>query len=174
MVAIVSPCSPETLFVPERSNERAYRDALGSFTTGITVVTAMTDQGPIGMTVNSFTSVSLEPPLVLWSPAKRSSKHGSFQQTVHFSIHVLGVEQDYLCQAFSRGGTGFAGLSWTTSEEGVPTLCDTLARFECRRSATHDAGDHSLIVGRVLRVTLREGEPLCYSRGMLGRFAGRN
>jgi flavin reductase (DIM6/NTAB) family NADH-FMN oxidoreductase RutF len=62
MGAIASPCSSERLFVPERGNERAYRDALGSFTTGITVVTAMTDQGPIGMTVNSFTSVSLEPP----------------------------------------------------------------------------------------------------------------
>ncbi|WP_281977082.1 flavin reductase family protein [Pseudorhizobium flavum] len=174
MGAIASPCSSERLFVPERGNERAYRDALGSFTTGITVVTAMTDQGPIGMTVNSFTSVSLEPPLVLWSPAKSSSKHGSFQQAVHFAIHVLAAEQDHLCQAFSRGGAGFAGLPWTTSEEGVPTLCDTLARFECRRSATHDAGDHSLILGRVLRVALRDGEPLCYSRGMLGRFAGRN
>lgn len=174
MGAIGSPCRAEKLFVPERGNERAYRDALGSFTTGITVVTTMTDEGPVGMTVNSFTSVSMEPPLVLWSPAKSSSKYRSFKEAVHFSVHVLGAEQDHLCQAFSRGGSGFAGLSWAPSEEGVPTLCDTLARFECRRSASHDAGDHSLILGRVLRVALRDGEPLCFSRGMLGRFAGRN
>ena len=172
MEAILSPGSPETMFVPEGGNERAYRDALGSFTTGVTVVTAMSEQGPIGMTVNSFTSVSLEPPLILWSPAKGSSKHASFEKALHFAVHVLSAEQDHMCRAFSRGGRGFAGLRWTLSDEGVPILHDTLARFECRRSAAHDAGDHTLILGRVLKVALREGEPLCVSRGMLGRFAG--
>lgn len=162
---------PETRFVPDSGNQRAYRNALGSFTTGVTVVTAMADGGPIGMTVNSFTSISMEPPLVLWSPAKKSSKHDLFDEAQYFAVHVLGAEQDHLCKAFSRGGSGFADLSWALNDEGVPTMPHTLARFECSRSASHDAGDHTIILGRVLRVALRDGDPLCFSRGMLGRFS---
>lgn len=162
----------EQLFVPEPANHRAYRNALGSFTTGVTVVTAMADRGPIGMTVNSFTSVSLDPPLVLWSPAKSASKHDMFMRAGHFAIHVLSAEQRHLCVAFSRGGTAFSGLDWRLNGDGVPVLPDTLARFECLSTNSHEAGDHTLIIGQVLRVASREGEPLCFSGGMLGRFAG--
>jgi len=169
-----STVSPEMLIVPEQGDQRAYRNALGSFTTGVTVVTAMADQGPIGMTVNSFASVSLDPPLVLWSPAKSSTKHALFTAATHFAVHVLGAEQDELCRAFSRGGSAFADLSWTLNPEGTPILPATIARFECRRTEAHDAGDHTIILGRVLRVALRDGEPLCFSRGMFGRFAERS
>ncbi|QLF68732.1 flavin reductase family protein [Peteryoungia desertarenae] len=161
----------EQVFVPEASNHRAFRNALGSFTTGVTVVTAMADQGAIGMTVNSFASVSLDPPLVLWSPAKSSSKHGAFSQAEHFAIHVLGADQDGLSTAFTRGGAGFEGLVWALNAEGVPVLAGTLARFECVKAQLHDAGDHTIIIGRVLRVAHREGEPLCFSGGRFGRFA---
>ncbi|MCJ8518743.1 flavin reductase (DIM6/NTAB) family NADH-FMN oxidoreductase RutF [Pseudorhizobium tarimense] len=174
MDVTTAPTSRELIFVPERQNQRDYRNALGSFTTGVTVVTAMAEHGPIGMTVNSFASVSLEPPLVLWSPSKTSSKHGLFTQAEHFAIHVLGAEQDHLCRAFSKGGSAFAGLPWSLNEEGVPTLPDTLTRFECQRASAHDAGDHTILLGRVLRVALRDGDPLCFSRGALGRFAGNN
>ena len=88
----------EAVFVPGADNHRAFRNALGSFTTGVTVVTAMTSDGPIGMTVNSFASVSLDPPLVLWSPAKSSSRYGAFTGARHFAIHVLGADQDHLVQ----------------------------------------------------------------------------
>ena len=169
-----APASREVVFVPEQQNQREFRTALGSFTTGVTVVTATAEHGPIGMTVNSFASVSLEPPLVLWSPAKTSSRHGHFTQARHFAIHVLGAEQDYLCRAFSRGGSAFSGLPWTVNQEGVPMLPGTLARFECCRASAHDAGDHTILLGRVLRVAFREGEPLCFSRGALGRFAGNS
>lgn len=161
----------ESLFVPDPTNHRAYRNALGSFPTGVTVITAMGDHGPIGMTVNSFTSVSLDPPLVLWAPAKSSSKHAQFLRAGHFAVHVLGSGQDHLCIAFSRGGSGFDGLHWTRNGDGVPILPGTLTRLECLRTDAHEAGDHTVILGRVLQVASRKGEPLCFSRGMLGRFS---
>ena len=106
----------------------------------------------MGMTVNSFTSVSLDPPLVLWSPAKSSSKHDAFAAVDHYAIHVLSAEQDGLSACFTRGGTAFEGLEWQLNTEGAPVIPGTLSRFECRRFALHDAGDHSLIIGRVLQL----------------------
>lgn len=161
----------EAVFVPGADNHRAFRNALGSFTTGVTVVTAMTPDGPIGMTVNSFASVSLDPPLVLWSPAKSSSRYGVFTAARHFAIHVLGADQDHLSAAFTRGGSGFDGIEVKFNDEGVPVLPGTLARFECTEQAQHDAGDHTIIIGKVLRVAHRQGEPLCFSGGRFGRFA---
>lgn len=161
----------EAVFIPEADNHRAYRNALGSFTTGVTVVTAMTADGPIGMTVNSFASVSLDPPLVLWSPAKSSSRYGAFTGARHFAIHVLSADQDHLSAAFTRGGSGFGGIDVRFNDEGVPVLPGTLARFECAEQAQHDAGDHTIIIGKVLRVAHRQGEPLCFSGGRFGRFA---
>ncbi len=161
----------EAVFIPEADNHRAYRNALGSFTTGVTVVTAMTADGPIGMTVNSFASVSLDPPLVLWSPAKNSSRYGAFTGARHFAIHVLSADQDHLSAAFTRGGSGFDGIDVRFNDEGVPVLPGTLARFECAEQAQHDAGDHTIIIGKVLRVAHRQGEPLCFSGGRFGRFA---
>jgi flavin reductase (DIM6/NTAB) family NADH-FMN oxidoreductase RutF len=160
----------EAVFVPGADNHRAFRNALGSFTTGVTVVTAMTSDGPIGMTVNSFASVSLDPPLVLWSPAKSSSRYGAFTGARHFAIHVLGADQDHLSAAFTRGGNGFDGID-VRANASVPVLPGTLARFECAEQAQHDAGDHTIIIGRVLRVAHRQGEPLCFSGGRFGRFA---
>ncbi|NBB46860.1 flavin reductase [Rhizobium sp. CRIBSB] len=171
MAANDSNPAAETLFVPMAENHRAYRNALGSFTTGVTVVTAMTSDGPIGMTVNSFASVSLDPPLVLWSPAKSSSRHAAFIGAEHFAIHVLGADQDHLSAAFTRGGSGFDGIEVGINEEGAPTLKGTLARFECLQQAQHNAGDHTIIIGRVIRVAHRQGEPLCFSGGRFGRFA---
>lgn len=161
----------EAVFIPEADNHRAYRNALGSFTTGVTVVTAMTADGPIGMTVNSFASVSLDPPLVLWSPAKSSSRYGAFTGARHFAIHVLSADQDHLSAAFTRGGSGFDGIDVRFNDEGVPVLPGTLARFECAEHSQHDAGDHTIIIGKVLRVAHRQGEPLCFSGGRFGRFA---
>lgn len=171
MATELNPSRTEALFAPEAENHRAYRNALGSFTTGVTVVTAMSADGPIGMTVNSFASVSLDPPLVLWSPAKNSSKHDAFSGTHHFAIHVLGADQDHLSAAFTRGGAAFDGLKVEINPHGVPVLPGTLARFECVQQAQHDAGDHTIIIGKVLRVAHRQGEPLCFSGGRFGRFA---
>ncbi|WP_427026466.1 flavin reductase family protein (plasmid) [Aureimonas ureilytica] len=162
---------PEHRFVPDADNTRALRSALGAFTTGVTVVTARAEAGPIGMTVNSFASVSLDPPLVLWSPAKSSGRHGVFTGAAYFAVHVLGLEEDGLSARFTRGGLGFEGLDWQANAEGVPVIAGTLARFECATASLHDAGDHTIVLGRVLRAAHREGDPLCFSRGAFGRFS---
>ncbi|MEB2844483.1 flavin reductase family protein [Endobacterium cereale] len=169
-MAFTAPSPAETVLVPDPSNQRAYRHALGAFTTGVTVVTAMAGNMPIGMTVNSFASISLDPPLVMWSPAKSASKHPLFLQADHFAVHVLAAEQVHLCSAFTRGGSGFDAMPWSRSQNGVPILQQVLVRLDCRRSAAHDAGDHTIIIGEVLQVTEREGDPLCFSRGMFGHF----
>lgn len=165
--------SAEHLFVPQADqadNTRAFRHALGTFTTGVAVVTAMAESGPVGITVNSFASVSLDPPLVLWSLAKSSTKHALFANADNYVIHILSADQDQMSARFTRGGLGFEDLEWTANSEGIPVIADTLARFECGHFTLHEGGDHTIFIGQVLRAAHREGEPLCFSRGSYGRF----
>ncbi|MGP3696261.1 flavin reductase family protein [Rhodobacter sp. NSM] len=159
----------EAVFAPE-TDARAFRDALGRFATGVTVVTVLDGEGPMGMTANSFASVSLDPPLVLWSPARSSSRFDIFAGADHFAIHVLDDEQGDLAQRFTRGGAGFDGLQYRSNSDGVPLLPAPLARFDCRRMAVHDGGDHAIVVGEVLRAAMRPGAPLLFSQGRFGRF----
>ncbi len=159
-----------TSFDPADTDGRPFRDALGKFGTGVTVITCATGDGPLGITANSFSSVSLDPPLVLWSPAKRSSRYPFYMAADHFAIHVMGAEQSDLCQGFARSGDAFDGLNWDTSETGVPLIHGCLSRFECTTTATHDGGDHSIIVARVTRVTTRPGTPLLFFNGNYGSF----
>lgn len=158
--------------VPDATNARLFRDALGRFATGVTVVTIAGPDGPMGFTANSFSSLSLDPALVLWSPAKASQRYPFFAAASHFAIHVLGEDQADFPARFSRGGQGFAGLDWRANAEGVPTLPGVPARFDCAQHATHDGGDHLIIVGQVLRLALEEGEPLVFAKGRFGRFDG--
>jgi flavin reductase (DIM6/NTAB) family NADH-FMN oxidoreductase RutF len=158
--------------VPDAANARVFRDALGRFATGVTVVTITGPDGPMGFTANSFASLSLDPALVLWSPAKASQRYPFFASARHYSIHVLGQHQADVPARFSRGGPGFEGLDWQPNAEGVPTLAGALARFDCAQHATHDGGDHLIIVGQVLRLALEEGEPLVFAKGRFGGFAG--
>jgi flavin reductase (DIM6/NTAB) family NADH-FMN oxidoreductase RutF len=160
----------EATFTPDAGNLRALRDALGRFATGVAVITIPTLEGPMGFTANSFASVSLDPPLVLWSPAKASLRYPFYAAARHFAIHVLGAEQSDLSRRFVRGGTGFDGLAHEVNREGVPVIPGTLARFECEQHATHEGGDHLIVVGRVLRVAARHGAPLVFSQGAYGRF----
>jgi flavin reductase (DIM6/NTAB) family NADH-FMN oxidoreductase RutF len=161
---------PDTPFTAETINSRAFRDALGRFATGITVITIPTRDGPMGFTANSFASVSLDPPLVLWSPARSAARFPFYAAARHYAIHVLGAEQSDLSGRFVRGGAGFDGLEYETGAHEVPILPQALARFECLQVATHDGGDHLIIVGRVLRATARDGQPLIFSQGGYGRF----
>jgi flavin reductase (DIM6/NTAB) family NADH-FMN oxidoreductase RutF len=156
-------------FVPE-ADLRAFRDALGRFATGVCVITTATDAGPVGFTANSFAAVSLDPPLVLWSPAKASSRYGIFAAAPFFAIHVLGAEQADIGTRFLRGGAGFDGLSHGAAPEGMPTIPGTLARFDCALHAAHDGGDHTIILGRVLRASYRAGAPLVFRQGGYGGF----
>ena len=156
-------------FVPSPETSREFRAALGTFATGVTVVTCQSDLGPLGITANSFASVSLDPPLVLWSPAKSSSRYAAFLAAEEFVIHVLDAEQTALCQTFTKDGLDFGGLDVETLSGGAPLIRGCLAHFECQRFASHDAGDHTIIVGKVQAAASREGAPLVFSAGSLGR-----
>lgn len=151
---------------------RAYRDALGSFATGVTVVTAADRDGPVGITANSFASVSLEPPLVLWMPDKNSKRLPYFADAEHFAIHVLDGHQQDLCNAFTRDMRAFDGLDWRPDERGVPQIAGCLARFDCALHARHDAGDHLILLGRVGRATFRPGLPLLFQAGRFVTLKG--
>nr|WP_201156434.1 flavin reductase family protein [Rhodobaculum claviforme] len=158
-------------FTPGPETARLLRDALGRFATGVTVVTVASDMGPVGITANSFTSVSLDPPLVLWCPARGSRRFAHFADAAHFSIHVLGADQMELSRRFASGPGTFDAIPETLSPEGVPCLPGVLARFDCALHAAHDGGDHSIVVGRVLRSALGDGAPLVFAGGGYGRFA---
>ncbi len=156
-------------FVPA-DDARGFRDALGAFATGVTIVTAAGPDGPAGITANSFASVSLDPPLVLWSPGKASSRYPIFSGAERFAIHVLAEEQWQVAQGFTRALDAFAGLDWARDADGVPLIADCLARFDCAREAVHDAGDHAIVVGRVLGAARRPGAALLFQGGRFGRF----
>ena len=144
---------------------RDYRNALGRFATGVTLVTTQTADGPLGMTVNSFASVSLDPPLVLWSPARKSPRFPAFAAATHFAVHVLTQAQRPIAERFSRDGFDFSGLEHGTGLGGVPVLQNTSACFQCLRTAEHDGGDHLILVGAVLEYSHSDAPPLIYCHG---------
>lgn len=148
---------------------RAFRDALGRYPTGVTIVTCRDAEGHLGIVANSFASVSLDPPLVLWSPAKASRRHDAFLAATRFSIHVVGADAKDEALAFVRDGRAF-GPGWQTGAD-VPVHPGTLARFDCERWAVHDGGDHTIVVGRVADLHARDGDALIFDRGRYGRFA---
>lgn len=162
----------ETTFTPDTTQARAFRDALGCFATGVTVVTIQSDHGPMGFTANSFSSLSMAPPLVLWSPAKASSRFAQYRAARHYAIHILRHDQGDIIKRFIRGGLGFEGMSFRHNDEGVPLIPDCLARFDCAQHATHDGGDHLIIVGRVIRCATTTGAPLIFAQGQYGKIAG--
>lgn len=164
----------QTDFIPGPETARSFRDALGRYSTGVTVVTTHGPQGPVGVTANSFAAVSLDPPLVLWSPAKSSRRCRAFTEATDFSIHVLAADQIDICRHFTQPDDHFSGLDVTLSPEGTPLIQGVLARFDCRTETTHDAGDHIIVIGRVLRAFHRAGAPLVFSQGRYGTFAARD
>lgn len=150
--------------MPEFS-DRELRDALGRFATGVTVVTTEGPDGPLGITANSFASVSLDPPLVLWSPARKSRRFPAFEAAAHFAVHVLSSAQRPLAERFSGSEQGFEGLEAGRGIGGVPLLPGCTARFECRHAAGYDGGDHLIVVGEVLRIEQADLPPLVFWRG---------
>lgn len=147
------------------TDQMQLRRALGRFATGVTVVTCQGALGPIGITANSFASVSLDPPLVLWLPAKATRRYAAFVQATSFSIHVLDQTQLSVSHAFARNGSGFDGLDWNYDEREVPILKHALARFDCHLHAQHDGGDHTIIVGYIDHFVTSDGLPLIFSQG---------
>lgn len=147
-------------------NQKNLRSALSQFATGVTIVTCDTTDGPVGMTANSFNSVSLDPALVLWSISKTSRRYEYFANANRFAIHVLQADQANLCMAFSKNAQAFdAAESWNTSQYGVPLIENCLSRFECETFALHDGGDHTIIIGKVYGLDTKPGRPLIFSQG---------
>ena len=154
-------------------DSRAFRTALGNFATGITVVTARAADGrPIGPTVNSFNSVSLEPPLVLWSLARSLPFAADFENCDHYAINVLAEDQQDLSQRFaSRLEDKFAGLAFSEGLGGAPLLDGCCARFECRNTVRHPGGDHVVFISEVERFDRAERAPLVFHAGAYRRLA---
>lgn len=140
------------------------RQCLSRFATGVTVVTCSDAAGnPYGITANSFSSVSLEPPLVLWNIAKISNSLNAYLEAREFAIHVLTAEQQSVAVHFAQTDhSRFEGIEYAFSAAGVPILPDVLARFDCRTANIVEGGDHHIIIGEVANIEFMDGEPLLF------------
>jgi flavin reductase (DIM6/NTAB) family NADH-FMN oxidoreductase RutF len=149
----------------------AYRRALGCMPTGVTVVTGRDSQGqPRGFTANSFTSVSLDPPIVLFCVAKSAVSHAALIRTPRFAVNILGQDQHGLSGLFaSKQVNKFRGAEWYPAAKGTPILNGVVAWFDCRRIRTDEIGDHDVVYGEVEEFEASEQAPLSYLRGAYAR-----
>lgn len=153
-------------------DQARFREVLGHFATGVTVVTATEEGTPVGFTCQSFASLSLDPPMVVLAPAKSSTSWPRIAAAGAFCVNVLSDRQEALCRSFAvSGGDKFAGVAWHLGTAGTPVLEGSLAFIECRLEAIYEAGDHELVVGRVLDLGVSHGAPLVFYRGGFGSFA---
>lgn len=149
-------------------DRQMFRQALGRFATGVTVVTGECDDGVrLGVTVSSFNSVSLDPPLVLFSLDRSASSAARWETISHYAVNVLDQSQLTVCQQFARAGTDkWQGVDYHKGETGAPVLPGSLATYECRQWASYDGGDHIIFVGEVLHLETRaDGRPLLFHNG---------
>ena len=155
---------------------REFRRALGSFATGVTIITTRAPDGaPLGLTVNSFNSVSLDPPLVLWSLENKALSLPIFQKTPHWAVHVLASDQEGLSQKFARrGGDKFAGVEVEQGVGGIPLLTGCTARFQCKNAFQYDGGDHVIFVGEVVKFDRRDVAPLVFHGGRYAHATQRD
>jgi flavin reductase (DIM6/NTAB) family NADH-FMN oxidoreductase RutF len=151
---------------------RDFRNALGTFATGVTIITAVAADGkPYGLTCNSFASVSLNPPLVLWSLGMFSQGLGIFQDASHFAVNVLGASQQALAKKFAKSSEDkFAGVKWTPGLGNAPVLADSVANFQCRAAGRYYGGDHVIFLGAVEAYSYNRQEPLLFAHGGYGGF----
>ena len=167
----------EKIVAMNEFDTRAFRNALGSFATGVTVVTARDAAGGLtGLTVNSFASVSLDPPLVLWSLSLYTPALAVFEHCSHYAVNVLAADQFDLSTRFAKSGDErldnmFADLEFDSGRAGAPLLHGCCARFECRNEARHAGGDHRIFVGAVERYDYQDRPPLVFHGGQYRRLA---
>ena len=149
-------------------DQRDFRKALGTFATGITVITTtLKNSAPVGITVNSFSSVSLEPPLVLWCLDNEADSYDIFAKCSNFAVHILHQDQEAISQAFStKNNNRFADLDWEAGEFGSPILKDYASCFQCETEISYAGGDHIILLGRVKAIaTNKDKSPLIYHDG---------
>ena len=160
----------------EQLSTAAFRDALAYFASGVTIVTARADGVPVGFTASAFTSVSLTPPLILVCVTKGASAHDAVVGAELFGVSVLAERQAWIAEQFAKSGIDrFRGVPLRLAEEGalrVPLVDGALVHLECRRGATHPAGDHTILLGEVERAWISPGRPLVHFARRLGGFAG--
>ncbi len=156
-------------------DQRALRNALGAFATGVTIITTrLADGRVVGLTVNSFASVSLDPPLVLWSQSRTSASFPAFAAAERFVVNVLAENQKDLALQFARSSADkFAGLAYDRGLGDVPILRGTAATFQCRSLKHHDGGDHVIHLGAVEDFVHHSVAPLLFSRGQFGSFVAQ-
>lgn len=149
-----------------------FRQVLGHFCSGVTVVTGLDDEGPVGFACQSLHALSLDPPLVTFNVARRSTSWPKIRWTGRFCVNVLAADQERLCQRFAvSGGDKFRNVSWTPSIGGSPVLAGVLAWIDCELEAEHPGGDHVIVVGRVHDLAADGGaEPLLFFRGAFSRL----
>ncbi len=150
-----------------------FRQVLGHYPTGVTVITAAAEGGPVGLAVGTFSSVSLDPALVGFFAANSSSSWPKIEATGHFCVNVLAEDQEDVCRRFaSKADDKFSGLGWTPAGSGAPILNGVLAWIDCAIHSVTDAGDHIGVMGRVRDLAVaHDGAPLVFFRGGYGRFA---
>jgi 3-hydroxy-9,10-secoandrosta-1,3,5(10)-triene-9,17-dione monooxygenase reductase component len=153
-------------------DDRRFRDVLGHFATGVTIVTAMDGEEPVGLAANSFTSLSLDPPLVLFCVALSSSTWPRIEPSGMFAVNILGEDHEELSQLFAqRGADRFGATPWHTGVSGSPVLDEAIAYVDCELEAQYPGGDHIIVVGRVLDFDLREDtRPLLFFQGTYARM----
>lgn len=150
-------------------DQRLFRDTLGHYASGITIITGTDEQGPIGFTCQSFYSVSMDPPLVSFSVMTNSTTYPRIRETGRFAVNVLAHHQDAVSTQFARRGTDkWAGIDWVPTAAGNPVITDSLMWLDCDLWAEHEAGDHLIIIGKVREMSTAEWhrhEPLLYFKG---------
>jgi len=172
MVVNDPPSRDEAKAAEAAREAREFRNALGAFPTGVTVVTTVDADGrPVGLTCNSFASVSLNPPLVLWSLLVYSPSMNAFQNASHFTVNVLSAAQRGLARRFAtRADDKFSGVAWQAGLGGAPLLEGAVANFQCRCVDRYYGGDHVIFLGAVEAYAYTGAEPLAFARGEFGTF----
>jgi flavin reductase (DIM6/NTAB) family NADH-FMN oxidoreductase RutF len=153
-------------------NTTQFKEAMSRFATGVTIVTALEEGTPVGFSCQTFVSLSLDPPLVALAPAKTSTSWPRIARAGSFCVNVLSARQSGVCMNFAvSGGDKFVGVPWHSAETGgAPIIEGSLAWIDCELELVHDAGDHELVIGKVLDLGLGEGEPLVYYRSGFGHL----
>ena len=152
-------------------DQARFREVLGHFATGVTIVTALEDGVPVGFSCQSFAALSLDPHMVILAPAKSSTSWPRIAKAGAFAVNILGEHQEAVCRAFAvSGGDKFDGVEWSPGVTGSPIITGALAHVECRLGAIFEGGDHELVTGHVVAMDAGDGAPLLFYRSGFGRF----
>ncbi|HEV3368541.1 MAG TPA: flavin reductase family protein [Acidimicrobiales bacterium] len=152
-------------------DQARFREVLGHFATGITIVTASEQGEPVGFSCQSFAALSLDPPMVILAPAKSSTSWPRIAEAGAFAVNILAEHQEAICLNFAvSGGDKFDGVAWTAGTTGAPLIKGSLATIECTLGAIYEGGDHELVTGHVVAMEVGSGSPLLFYRSGFGRF----